>query len=444
MAFPEHLFYLLYACPVNWTQLNSNPPTLPLDDWRGQQTELLSVFECGCHPPFQSQRSLKKTVGSLAAHRVCGTRGLRVVRTGSCSHANILMRKFIIDACLQKWQKLSLKPQTFCLFTHCCHSSPSRRQVGCRNCICWLFILVFRSFQYLHAALCALVLRRAIFDFRCAHREAAIINESKLLELTKICKLHRQPQTSRLRNDVEMSFLSLCSTKTWAGLWGTTISMRSDRKSFGLGDYENWGALVLTRSVRRVTHSVRLGSEAAEGIVWALMVQKQRLTAASCLDNCYHHLNWFEMHVYWHLPSSWKLHYPQKNCFSPCQLEVELSLKKIDEFFFEIIFFILLKKFNKRKCRHYERRSCRCWCEACSRVRGQGLGPNSWGANLLVSGCTRTKQNFWTEDLFIETSSSGIRDREKRFAEIVTTYVFAHVCDGKSKVYHHCCYRFAT
>lgn len=120
---------------LKYTYLTLNTPTLPFDDSRGQQTELLSVFECDCHPPFQSQRSLKKTVGALAAHRVRGTRGLRVVRTGSCSHANILMRKFVIDACLQKCKKkLSLKPQTFCPFTHCCYSSPIRWRAGCRNC----------------------------------------------------------------------------------------------------------------------------------------------------------------------------------------------------------------------------------------------------------------------------------------------------------------------
>jgi hypothetical protein len=48
--------------------------------------------------------------------------------------------------------------------------------------------------------------------------------------------------------------------------------------------------------------------------------------------------------------------------------------------------------------RHYARRSYSCWCKACSRVRGRGHGSNSCGANLVVQGCTRTKQTFWTED----------------------------------------------
>jgi hypothetical protein len=37
----------------------------------------------------------------------------------------------------------------------------------------------------------------------------------------------------------------------------------------------------------------------------------------------------------------------------------------------------------------------------------------------VVEGCTRTKQTFWTEDHFVVTSSSGIRDRDTRVAEIV-------------------------
>jgi hypothetical protein len=53
--------------------------------------------------------------------------------------------------------------------------------------------------------------------------------------------------------------------------------------------------------------------------------------------------------------------------------------------------------------RHYARRSYSCWCTACSRVRGRGHGSNSCGPNLMVQGCTRTKQTFWTEDEFIVT-----------------------------------------
>ncbi len=37
----------------------------------------------------------------------------------------------------------------------------------------------------------------------------------------------------------------------------------------------------------------------------------------------------------------------------------------------------------------------------------------------MVEGCTRTKQTFWTEDQFVVTTSSGIRDRDTRVAEIV-------------------------
>jgi hypothetical protein len=69
--------------------------------------------------------------------------------------------------------------------------------------------------------------------------------------------------------------------------------------------------------------------------------------------------------------------------------------------------------------RHYARRSYSCWCKACSRVRGRGHESNSCGANLMVQGCARTKQTFWTEDQFLVTASSGIRDRDTRVAAIV-------------------------
>ncbi len=37
----------------------------------------------------------------------------------------------------------------------------------------------------------------------------------------------------------------------------------------------------------------------------------------------------------------------------------------------------------------------------------------------MVEGCTRTRQTCWTEDQFVVTESSGIRDRDTRVAEIV-------------------------
>ena len=70
--------------------------------------------------------------------------------------------------------------------------------------------------------------------------------------------------------------------------------------------------------------------------------------------------------------------------------------------------------------RHYARRLYNCWYMTSSRVRGRGHGSKSSGANLVVQGCTRTKQTFWTEDQFVVTISSGIRHRDTRVAEIVT------------------------
>jgi len=69
--------------------------------------------------------------------------------------------------------------------------------------------------------------------------------------------------------------------------------------------------------------------------------------------------------------------------------------------------------------RHYAKRPFSCWCHACSRVRGRGLGSQSSGPDLLVSGCTRSNQTTWTEDQFTVTSSAGIRNREKRAADTV-------------------------
>jgi hypothetical protein len=69
--------------------------------------------------------------------------------------------------------------------------------------------------------------------------------------------------------------------------------------------------------------------------------------------------------------------------------------------------------------RHYAKRPFSCWCQTCSRVRGRGLGSQSSGPHLLVTGCTLTKHTAWIEDQFTVTSTAGIRNREKRVADIV-------------------------
>ena len=51
-----------------------------------------------------------------------------------------------------------------------------------------------------------------------------------------------------------------------------------------------------------------------------------------------------------------------------------------------------------------------CWCTACSRVRGRGVGCQSSRSSLLVTDCTRTKQSSWTEAQFTVTSSAGIEN----------------------------------
>jgi hypothetical protein len=68
---------------------------------------------------------------------------------------------------------------------------------------------------------------------------------------------------------------------------------------------------------------------------------------------------------------------------------------------------------------HYAKRPFSGWCKVCSRVRGRGRESQLSGPDLLVAGCTRSKQTAWTEDQFTVTSSAGFRNREKRVADIV-------------------------
>ena len=57
--------------------------------------------------------------------------------------------------------------------------------------------------------------------------------------------------------------------------------------------------------------------------------------------------------------------------------------------------------------RHYAKRPFNCWCKACSRVRGRGVGSQSSRSDLLVSGCTCTKQTSSTEDQFLSSQSQN-------------------------------------
>jgi hypothetical protein len=41
---------------------------------------------------------------------------------------------------------------------------------------------------------------------------------------------------------------------------------------------------------------------------------------------------------------------------------------------------------------NWAKRPFSCWCHTCSRVRGRGLGSQSSGPDLLVSGCTSSNQ----------------------------------------------------
>ena len=63
-----------------------------------------------------------------------------------------------------------------------------------------------------------------------------------------------------------------------------------------------------------------------------------------------------------------------------------------------------------------------CWCRACSRVRGRGLGNGtvSQGAYLdHVPNCARNKLTVWREDHFTLTKAAGIKQRKKSVAEMI-------------------------
>jgi hypothetical protein len=63
--------------------------------------------------------------------------------------------------------------------------------------------------------------------------------------------------------------------------------------------------------------------------------------------------------------------------------------------------------------RHYAKRPFSCWCKACSRVRGRGLGSQSSDPDLLVTGCTRTKQTTWTRPVHSHIITRDSESREK-------------------------------
>jgi hypothetical protein len=65
-------------------------------------------------------------------------------------------------------------------------------------------------------------------------------------------------------------------------------------------------------------------------------------------------------------------------------------------------------------------REWRCWCSACSRVRGRGphLGTLSDARLLKVPGCTHSKLTVWREDSFKVTKAAGIPNRKTRLAAV--------------------------
>ena len=51
-------------------------------------------------------------------------------------------------------------------------------------------------------------------------------------------------------------------------------------------------------------------------------------------------------------------------------------------------------------------------------MRGRGHGCTSRGSYLDVPGCIRSKLTVWKEDKFTVRPAAGIKEREKRLAEM--------------------------
>ena len=69
---------------------------------------------------------------------------------------------------------------------------------------------------------------------------------------------------------------------------------------------------------------------------------------------------------------------------------------------------------------HYCMRKYRCWCKACSLVRGRGHGCVSRGNLLDVSGCLCSHLTVWKEVKFTVLSGQGIKERERQVADWIT------------------------
>lgn len=71
----------------------------------------------------------------------------------------------------------------------------------------------------------------------------------------------------------------------------------------------------------------------------------------------------------------------------------------------------------------YCMRPHRCWCWACSGVRGRGLalGTSSRSSWLDVPGCCRAKLTVFKEGKFTVSHANGIANRNKRLADLSAT-----------------------
>ncbi len=72
--------------------------------------------------------------------------------------------------------------------------------------------------------------------------------------------------------------------------------------------------------------------------------------------------------------------------------------------------------------RHYAKRPFSCWYQACSRVRGRGLGSQSSVPHLLVTVCTSTKETAWIVHSHIISRDSESREKGCRYC-----------CEGSEK-----------
>ena len=141
----------------------------------------------------------------------------------------------------------------------------------------------------------------------------------------------------------------------------------------GKGPWDGFGAMVKTK----VTLDIMHGKERTmTGKVTSPILVAQHLRATFCTKEwCMEHVNTPINEIVVMYLSAEKFMRPP----APPDVSVCKGIMSCFSFLFLGV------------VRHYAKRPFICWCKACSRVRGRGVGSQSSRSDLLVPGCTRTK-----------------------------------------------------